>query len=74
MLILSIFDWLFYALIIVTIFFVLMAAFKYLTADGDPGKVSEASKQLLYAAIAIVVGILAVVFPKIVASIIGVPL
>jgi hypothetical protein len=65
----NIFAYLFYALILATIFFVIMAAFDYLASAGDPEKVKVANKQLLYAAIAIVVGILAKVFPGIVASI-----
>lgn len=67
-----IFGYLFYALILATIFFVIMAAFKYLTAAGDPEKVKAANHQLLFAAVAIVVGILARVLPGIAASLVGV--
>jgi hypothetical protein len=67
-----IFGYLFYALVLATIFFVILAAFKYLTASGDPEKVKAASHQLLYAAIAIIVGILARVLPGIAASLVGV--
>lgn len=67
-----IFGYLFFVLILATIFFVIMAAFKYLTAGGDPEKVKAASHQLLFAAVAIVVGILAKVLPSIAASIIGI--
>ena len=68
----TIFGYLFYALILATIFFVLLAAFKYLTAGGDAEKIATANKELLYAAVAIVVGILARVLPGIAASLIGV--
>jgi len=70
-LICTIFGYLFYVLVLATIFFVIMAAFKYLTAAGDPEKVKMASHQLLYAAVAIVVGILARVLPGIAASLVG---
>ena len=64
-------NWLFYFLIIVAVIFVVYAAFKYLTAAGDPEKVKTASHILLYAAIAIVVGIFAKALPTLVSSIIG---
>ena len=67
----TIINFLFAILIFLTIFFVILAAFKYLRAGGDEGKVSEASKDLLYAAVAIVVALLAKAVPSIVGSIVG---
>ena len=64
-------NWLFYFLILLAVIFIIVAAFKYLTAAGDPEKVKSASHELLYAAIAIVVGILAKATPSLVGSIIG---
>ena len=64
-------NWLFYFLIILAVIFVIIAAFRYLTAAGDPEKVKAASHSLLYAAIAIVVGILAKAVPSLVGSVIG---
>jgi len=64
-------NWLFYFLILLAVIFIIVAAFKYLTAAGDPEKVKAASHALLYAAIAIVVGILAKAVPSLVGSIIG---
>jgi len=64
-------NWLFYFLIILTVIFIIIAAFKYLTAGGDPEKVKGASHMLLYAAIAVVVGILARAVPTLVGSVIG---
>jgi membrane-associated HD superfamily phosphohydrolase len=64
-------NWLFYFLIILTVIFIIIAAFKYLTAGGDPEKVKGASHMLLYAAIAVVVGILAKAVPGLVGSVIG---
>jgi hypothetical protein len=64
-------NWIFWLLIVLTIIFVLVAAFKYLTAAGDPEKVKSASHTLLYAAIAVVVALIAKGLPLIVSSFIG---
>lgn len=64
-------DWMFYFLILLAILFVVVAAYKYLTAAGDPEKVKNANHTLMYAAIAIVVGLLARVVPDLVGSIVG---
>lgn len=67
----TIVNWVFYLLIVLTIIFVLVAAFKYLTAAGDPEKVKSAGSTLLYAAIAVVVALIAKGLPLIVSSFIG---
>jgi len=64
-------NWIFWALIVLTIIFVLVAAFRYLTAAGDPEKVKSASRTLLYAAVAVVVALIAKGLPLIVSSFIG---
>ena len=64
-------NWLFYFLIIIAVIFIIIAAFKYLTAAGDPEKVKAASHMLLYAAIAIVVGIIAKAVPSLIGSVLG---
>ncbi|MDE2018846.1 MAG: hypothetical protein KGJ13_00690 [Patescibacteria group bacterium] len=64
-------NWIFWFLIILTVIFVLIAAFKYLTAAGDPEKVKSASHTLLYAAIAVIVALIAKGFPLIINSFIG---
>jgi len=64
----TIINWIFYLLIILTIIFVLVAAFKYLTAAGDPEKVKSAGATLLYAVVAIVIALVAKGIPMIVAS------
>lgn len=67
----TIINWIFWLLIVLTIIFVLVAAFKYLTAAGDPEKVKSAGNTLLYAAIAVVVALIAKGLPLIVSSFIG---
>lgn len=58
-------------LIILAVVFVIMAAFKYVTASGDAEKVKTANRQILYAVVAIVVGLFAAVLPTIVSSVVG---
>ncbi len=53
---------------IAAILFIFWAAFLYLTAAGDPEKVKKASHTLLYAVIAIVIGLMAYGIPKLVGS------
>ena len=64
-------NWIFWLLIVLTIIMVLVAAFKYLTAAGDPEKVKSAGATLLYAVIAVVIALLAKGLPLIVSSFIG---
>lgn len=67
----QVFTWAFYILIILAVIFVLVAAFRYLTAAGDPEKVKGAGNTLLYAAVAIGVALLARAVPLIIGSFIG---
>lgn len=50
--------WIFSVFLIVAVIFLLIAAFKYLTSGGDSTKVAEASKMVIYSAVAIAVAIL----------------
>lgn len=52
-------TWLLTALITVAVIFVIIAAYKYLTAAGDPEKVKKAGNMIIYAAVAIGIGLLA---------------
>src|SRR3989344_1106012 len=52
-------NWMFTILMTVAVTFILYAAFVYLTAGGDPEKVKTASNQLIYAAVAIAVALVA---------------
>jgi len=67
----DIFRYLFALLIILAVIFVIVAAFKYLTAAGDPEKVKSANHQLIYAAVAIIVALVARAIPSIVSTLIG---
>jgi len=52
--------WIYILFFIVAVFFILMAAFAYLTSAGDEAKVAEVKTRLIYAVIAIAVALLAV--------------
>jgi TRAP-type C4-dicarboxylate transport system permease small subunit len=55
----AIVTYVYYVLFIVAIFFIIWAAFSYLGSKGDAAKVKKASEQLIYAIVAIAVGLLA---------------
>lgn len=65
-------SWMFTFLVIFAIVYVMIAAWKYLTAAGDPKKAAEARGYIWYAAIALAIAILAKAVPFIVASFMGV--
>lgn len=50
----------------IAVIFLLMAAFSYLTSGGDVAKVKKASGQLVYAVVAIIVGMLAFSIAKLI--------
>jgi membrane-associated HD superfamily phosphohydrolase len=67
----TVFAWAFYFLIVLAVIFVIIAAFKYLTAAGDPEKVKGAGTMLIYTAVAIVVALLARAIPLVIGSFLG---
>ena len=52
-------DIIFTILMLVAVVFILFAAYYYLTAGGDPTKVTKAHNMLIYAAVAIAVALVA---------------
>ena len=65
--------WVYIIFFIIAVMFILFAAFNYLTAGGDSEKVTTAKNQLIYAAIAIVVALLAVGFEVIIRNFLASP-
>jgi magnesium-transporting ATPase (P-type) len=65
-------NWLFYGLLVLTVVFVLIAAFRYLTSAGDPEKVKAAGHTILYACVAVAVALIARAVPAFVASVTGI--
>lgn len=70
----AVIGWIFWLLLMMSIIFTLVAAFRYLTAAGDPEKVKRAGATLLYVVIAVVVALLAKGFPFIISNFFGVQL
>lgn len=63
--------WIFTILIILSVIFILWAAWLYLRSGGEEEKIKEANHQLLYAAIAIIVAILSRGIPFLVGQFLG---
>lgn len=66
-----IFGWAFTFLVVLAAIFGIIAAFKYLTAAGDPEKVKGASSMLIYAAVAVVAALFARGLPLLVGGLFG---
>jgi heme/copper-type cytochrome/quinol oxidase subunit 2 len=66
-------DVMFYILIFIAVIMVIWAAYLYLTAGDDTQQVHKATKTMTYAAVAIVVGLIAFGFPSLVSSIFNSP-
>jgi len=52
-------DWLFTILLIVAVVFLIIAAFTFVTASGDPAKVDKARSFVLYALIGVAIAVAA---------------
>lgn len=61
----------FWVLITLTALLVIIAAYRYLTSAGDPTKVSNATKTITYAAVAVVVALLAKNFAPIISGLVA---
>ena len=55
----------------VSIIMVIWAAYLYVTSEGDAEKPSQARKMVLYAAVGIIIALLARGFPTIIGSLLG---
>ena len=61
-----------YGLFVAATILIVLAAFDYLFSKGDPEKVKAGQNALIYAIVALIVGVLAGGIPKIVGGILGV--
>jgi len=59
-------DWIFVALVAITVFFVIMGAFKILTAKDSAEEVGKGRQYIMYAALGLLVAFLAKAVPQIV--------
>jgi len=64
----NVINLIFTILLIVSVVFIILAAFTYLTGGGDPENVSKASRQILFAVVAVVVATFAKIIPAVVSS------
>jgi hypothetical protein len=62
----SITDWMFFIMLTVAVFMFALAGFFYLTALGDPSKVSKANNTMVYAIIGLLIALVSKMVPSIV--------
>ena len=65
-------NYFFTALIVLAVIFIILAGFTFLTASGDPVKLSKAKNQLLWALVAVAIGALSRGLVEIVKGLMGV--
>ena len=63
-------NWVFAIFLAISLIYILLAAFQFVTAGGQPDKVSEARQKLIYAAIGIAIALIAAGFPAIIRTIV----
>ncbi|HEY4509928.1 MAG TPA: hypothetical protein VJC15_03010 [Candidatus Paceibacterota bacterium] len=63
-------TWFFVGFLLTAVVFVIIAAFQFLTGGGDPNSVNGAKQKLLWAAVAVVIAVLARAIPTVVQKII----
>lgn len=65
-------DWIFVVLLVAATIFIVLAAFQFITQGGDPGAVTQARTKLLWAAVGIVVAVMAKGIPIVIRNIVGI--
>ncbi|MFC1789404.1 hypothetical protein ACFLYY_00305 [Patescibacteria group bacterium] len=64
-------DWIFFFVMALAVIFILMGALTFITAGGDPEKPMKARQYLIFAAVGIIVALIAKAVPAIMKSVIG---
>jgi len=64
-------EWLFAIIFALAVIFVLVSAFQFLTAAGNPEKITSARQILIYALIAVAVAVIAWGLPKLIKKLVG---
>ena len=62
-------NWIFVIFMAISVISILLGAFQFITAGGDPAKLSEARQKLIFAAIGIAISLLAAGFDDILRNI-----
>jgi len=68
----NVMNWVFVLFVIIAIIFIILAAFQFLTASGEPAALAQARTRLIWAAVAIGVAIIAQFFDDVIANLLGV--
>ncbi|MCH7828695.1 hypothetical protein IH982_02380 [Patescibacteria group bacterium] len=63
-------NWVFAIFLAISLIYILLAAFQFVTGGGDPAQVSGARQKLIYALIGIAIALMAAGFPAILRSIV----
>lgn len=64
-------NWVFAIFVVLTIIFILLAAFQFVTAGGDAAKVGEARQKLIWASVGVIVALAAKGIVPVVRTIVG---
>ena len=64
-------NWVFAIFVVLTIIFVLLAAFQFVTAGGDAAKVGEARQKLIWASVGVIVALASKGLVPVIRNIIG---
>jgi Type IV secretion system pilin len=67
----TVLGWMFWALIVLGVAMFIVGGYRYATSGGEAERVSKATKTLTYAAIALVVGLIAGGIPSLISSFLG---
>jgi len=65
-------DWLFVILTVVAVIFIVLAGLQFITGGGDPAALSAARTKLIWAAVGILVALLARGLPAAIQNLVGV--
>lgn len=63
-------NWIFAIFVAISVIFIVMSAFEFVTAQGDPAKVTKARMSLIYAVIGIALALLAAGIPQVLRNIV----
>ena len=64
-------NWIYAVIGLVTVIYIIYSAITYLTSQGDPGKIKQASQSIAFAVVGLIVVLLAAVITNFVFSAIG---
>lgn len=63
-------SWVFAIFVAISVIFIVISAFEFVTAQGDPAKITKARMSLVYAVIGIAIALLAVGIPTVIRNIV----